>query len=206
MNVKTDKLTERSWVTHGELPDDLQLDEDRYRQLWESRPGFKNKIKLFGKEHDIPRQQMVFGVKDYAYSGTTFDCHEIPENLQKYLDWANTMSNSDNKFNMILVNWYEDGSDYIGSHRDDEKEIIPQTDVMTISFGSPRIFRVKYSPKNKKIRENTNSEIDKKDYLVENNTFLIMGGNFQDEFKHEIPKQKKVKTSRISLKFRKFKN
>ena len=209
-NMISEKLSDQSWVTYGELPGDLRMNTEEYDELWESRPGFKNKINIFGKVHDIPRQQMVYGVKNYTYSGTKFECQSIPENLKQYLDWANRgvgekENNNKIKYNMILVNWYENGMDNIGSHRDDEQEIIPHTNVMTISFGTPRIFRIRYNPKTKQIRENTNTEVDKKDYILNNNTYFVMGGNFQDEFKHEIPKQKKIKSSRISITFRKFK-
>ena len=99
---------------------------------------------------------------------------------------------------MVLVNWYKDGTDYIGAHRDDEKQIIPQTNVMTISFGAERTFRIRHDPKQGK------GTLAKVDYKVKSNSFLIMGGNFQEEFKHEIPKTKKVLSSRISITLRKF--
>lgn len=202
-------LTEKSWIAQGKLPPDLILDDQKYMHLWNMRPGIKHTIKLFGKECMIPRQQMVYGVDNYRYSGTEFPSVPIPNCLRPYLEWANQLDDQsyDHLYNMILVNWYENGADYIGSHRDDEAQIIPHTDVMTISFGTERIFRIKYAPiKSASGNINDNAVPEKMDIPLVDNHYLVMGGHFQDEFKHEIPKQstKKVKGSRISLTFRKF--
>ena len=208
MNI--DNHTPKSWVGYGSLPEDMHLNRTQYDALWDMRPKTRHNIKLFGKECTIPREQMVYGVDNYTYSGKVFPSQPIPESLQYYLDWANKfescLTNQDDTtyipYNMILVNWYKDGTDYIGQHRDDEKQIIPQTNVMTISFGAERKFRVRHDPKKGEKIE----AIAKQDYTVKNNSFLIMGGHFQEEFKHEIPKTKKVLNSRISITLRKFKN
>ena len=208
--MKIDHLTENSWVATGLLPEELQLDEHLYNSLWEMRPNERHTIKLFGKHCTLPREQIVYGVDNYTYSGKVFPSQAIPPVLQTYLDWTNKLEldiatkNKTNyiPYNMILVNWYHDGTDYIGAHRDDEKQIILQSNVMTISFGAERKFRVRHIP----IKGDIIPELSKKDYIVTNNSFLIMGGHFQDEFKHEVPKTKKVFQSRISITLRKFKN
>ena len=206
--MKFEHLTENSWLAYGSLPEEMKLNKMLYNVLWEMRPKERHTIKLFGKTCTLPREQMVYGVDNYSYSGKAFPSQPIPPMLQKYLDWANEfeskVSNKDGinyiPYNMVLVNWYNDGTDYIGAHRDDEKQIIPHTNVMTISFGAERIFRVRHAPKK------GDDKIKKMDYKVTDNSFLIMGGHFQDEFKHEIPKTKKVLTSRVSITLRKFKS
>ena len=209
--MKVEHLTENSWIAYGSLPDEMKLKHKSfYEALWEMRPKERHTIKLFGKECTLPREQTVYGVDNYSYSGKAFPSQPIPPMIQVYLDWANEfesgLSNKDGTnyipYNMVLVNWYKDGTDYIGAHRDDEKQIIPQTNVMTISFGAERIFRVKHAPKQGK----ADDELKKKDYKVTDNSFLIMGGHFQDEFKHEVPKTKKVLRSRVSITLRKFKS
>lgn len=206
MNV--DQHTEQSWIAYGLLPAELQLDDHLYGTLWDMRPHERHNIKLFGKTCTLPREQMVYGVDNYSYSGKVFPSQPIPLLLQCYIDWANEfeseLANKDGTdyipYNMVLVNWYKDGSDYIGAHRDDEAQIIPQTNVMTISFGAERTFRIRHAPKKGE------ATLDKVDYKVKSNSFLIMGGNFQEEFKHEIPKTKKILSSRISITLRKFKS
>lgn len=208
--MKIENLTVNSWIAYGPLPTEMMLNQLQYAALWEMRPKTRHTIKLFGKECTIPREQSVFGVDNYAYSGKSFPSQPIPPMLQTFLDWANDfesgLSNKDGTdyipYNMVLVNWYNDGTDHIGAHRDDEKQIIPHTNVMTISFGAQRIFRIRHAPKTGEVKDG----LKKIDYKVTDNSFLIMGAHFQDEFKHEIPKTKKVLSSRISITLRKFKS
>lgn len=196
-----EQLTVNSWIGHGELPEHLCLKtEEAFEELWNLKPGYRNKIKIFGKIYDMPREQQVYGVSQYTYSGTTFDTKEIPPMIEKYLDWANHhhhhRQSSKPKYNMVLVNWYHNGNDNIGWHADNEKEIIPGSDVMTISFGQSRVFKIKH---------NTDNTIAK-NIPTQHNGFIIMGGSFQKEFKHSIPKTTK-KTSqmpRVSITFRCF--
>lgn len=202
-------LTENSWYYNTILPNDICISVNEYMQLWSMKPNFKNKIKLFGKTCTIPREQMVYGIYDYSYSGTTFPTQDIPPILQKYLDWANQFEkkhNIDNNhsYNMILVNWYENGHDYIGAHRDDEKQIIPNTNVYTFSFGTVRNFKIHYHPKFKK-NINENYTHIKEIIPLTHNSIFIMGGHFQNEFKHQLPKCIKISNTRISITLRKFK-
>lgn len=197
-----EKLTESSWIGTGMLPEELCIDENspEFETLWNMRPGYRNKIKFYGKEYDMPREQQVYGISAYTYSGITFQTiQDIPPFLSQCLNWANTIDSNDEdgpKYNMILVNWYFDGKDNIGWHKDNEKEIIPGTDVMTITFGEKRKFKIKHDT------------LDIcRDYPTIHNGYIVMGGDFQKEFMHSIPKttNKKIQGRRISLTFRKFK-
>lgn len=189
------KLTEASWVSRGTLPEDLHLNEDEFELFWNMRPGFRNKIKMFGKTMDMPREQQVYGISNYRYSGVTFDTKEMSSFLDTYLEWANMHDGGEHKYNMVLVNWYHNGKDNIGWHKDNEKEIKPGTNVMTISFGETRLFKIKHDTKD-----------IKQDIPTVHNSFVIMGGDFQKEFKHSIPKtsDKKKQRRRISITMRKF--
>jgi alkylated DNA repair dioxygenase AlkB len=96
------------------------------------------------------------------------------------------------EFNGILVNEYKNGEDYISAHSDDE---VGLTDigVVSISYGAERTFRIR-DKKNKQIVH---------DEPTTQYSILQMGGNFQQLYTHEIPIQKKIKTSRVSFTFRK---
>lgn len=203
-----ESLTKSSWVGTGMLPEELCIDTNspEFETLWNMRPGYRNKIKIFGKEYDMPREQQVFGVSNYMYSGTIFNTIEdMPQFISLYLSWANNMDKQINrtnecipnpKYNMVLVNWYFNGKDNIGWHKDDEKEIIPGTDVLTITFGEKRKFKIKHDTLDICC-----------DYPTIHNGYIVMGGDFQKEFKHSIPKtsNKSIQGRRISLTFRKFK-
>lgn len=89
------------------------------------------------------------------------------------------------------------GYHYIGSHADNEKQLVIGSPIVSISFGGTRTFRIR--DKNKKIV---------KDFELKNKDIIIMGGTMQKEFKHEIVKvngQKGLNVDkRINITFRQF--
>lgn len=80
------------------------------------------------------------------------------------------------------------GLHYIGTHRDDEKQLIKGSPIVTISLGEERKFR---------IRENSIKIV--KDVMTKNGIVLVMGGNFQKDFKHEIVKINVEKGKKVNL-------
>ena len=125
----------------------------------------------------------------YQYSGQLAKSQKIPLNLEILLNKINEEFNT--KFNGILVNKYLTGEDYIGAHSDDER-FLDKSGVFCISFGESRIFRIRDKITKKKVL----------DIKTQNNEIIHMGGDFQKEFTHEIPIEKKVKNERYSLTFR----
>jgi alkylated DNA repair dioxygenase AlkB len=145
----------------------------------------------FGKECQQNRSIGFFSNKavGYKYSNQIRPSIPIPPNLQLLLDETNTIFNSN--YNGVLVNKYSNGSDYIGAHSDEESGLEDQG-VISISFGVERIFR---------IRDKTTKAIVL-DVPTLNGTFIRMGGRFQSEYTHEIPKSMKIKNVRYSFTFR----
>ncbi len=126
----------------------------------------------------------------YYYSGQLSASKPLTSGLNQLLNLINIEFNSD--FNGILVNEYPDGEHYIGKHSDDEKTLT-NVGVVCISYGASRKFRIRDKLTNKIVMDipTTSKEI------------WVMGGNFQNEFTHEVPVEKKVKDKRISFTFRK---
>lgn len=83
------------------------------------------------------------------------------------------------RFDTVLVNRYEGKDDYISPHSDDERSLAPGGVVATISLGESRAFRIR----NKLTKD------------------IIMRGQFQKEFTHDVPKDV-TGGVRISLTFR----
>lgn len=149
-------------------------------------------IKIFGK---ICYQRRCVGFfsdksKGYNYSNQISIARPMTDQLTKLVNVVNKMYSSD--FNGILVNRYKNGSDYISPHSDDETGL-DNNGVIAISYGAKRIFRIR--------DKNTKAII--KDILLESYSIVQMGGDFQKEFTHEVPVQKKVSDERISFTFRK---
>ena len=51
-------------------------------------------------------------------------------------------------FNSILINYYENGPDYISNHSDDEKGL-SNINVISLSYSSVRKFKIKCKKNNK---------------------------------------------------------
>ena len=149
------------------------------------------KIKIFGRECRQNRNVGFFSndVEKYKYSNSYMEAQTLDEFLNNLLTIVN--QGTKNNFNGILINYYENGNNYIGAHSDDESEL-GNNGVISISYGSTRKFRIR-DKKTKKIF---------KDIEVENGDMVHMGGKFQQEFLHEIPIQRKIMEPRYSFTFR----
>ena len=149
-------------------------------------------IYVYGKKC-YQRRSIAFFSNDsegYKYSGQIEKSQPFDINLINLLNFINKKFNSD--FNGILINKYKDGNDYISDHSDNEKEISDKG-VISISYGAVRKFRIRDKHSKKIIM----------DIPTESYQIMQMHGNFQNEFLHGIPIEKKVKESRISFTFRK---
>jgi alkylated DNA repair dioxygenase AlkB len=148
-------------------------------------------IKIFGKIAHQNRSVGFFSNESVGYKYSNQIAKSIPltPGLVKLLDEMNKKYGA--KFNGILVNKYDGGSDYIGAHSDDESGL-DQVGVIAISYGAVRKFRIR----NKKTKEII------RDVPTESNGIIFMKGDFQKNFTHEIPIEKTVSGIRYSLTFR----
>jgi alkylated DNA repair dioxygenase AlkB len=145
------------------------VDARVFKHLWNLHPEDYHHIKIYGKDTATPRYQQSYGM-DYAFSGTVAKALPIPEGVV---------------FNQVLLNWYQDGNHYIGSHADDEKSITPGSPIVTITFcrrhKEARVFRLR------DFTSNTSKAIVH-DIVTTHRKVIVMGGDFQKHFRHEIVK------------------
>ena len=189
-------LDKECYIIAGNLPAELSSD---FSDLWNLHPDDFGTVVMYGKQLKTPRWQQSY-IRAYTFSG---ECHEslpLPEQFQPFLDWANAQT-AGQDYNSCLVNWYENGEHYIGPHRDDERELIKNSEIMSISLGAERIFRIRdYA---------TKGDQYKQDIIVRDKTYLIMCGRMQQRFTHEIVKvsgnRGKQCGKRINITFRKMK-
>ena len=139
----------------------------------------KPEIIVYGKVCHQHRSVGFFSDESIGnkYSGKLMKSSPLTDNLRYLLRDMN--ETFDTHFNGILVNRYEGGSDYISAHSDDEKGI-RVNDVVSISWGTVRTFRIRHKS-DRKIAANIPTESGK---------IIHMGGEFQPEFTHEIPIEK----------------
>ena len=176
-----------SYIDYFTLPEAYTID---FNYLVKLQPETQHEIKIFGKTQKVPRYQQAYG-KDYIFSNAVSHALPVPDKLKPLMDYFSEMYNCN--FNALLINWYPDGQYYIGMHSDNEKQIVPESPIITVSFGETRKFVTK--------EISTSAQTA---YQLKHRDVLVMRGTFQKTHKHGIPKQLKVKGMRISVTLRCF--
>ena len=153
----------------------------------------KDEITLFGKTMPIPRQQAWYGDPGMTYTYSKIILS--PENwYPEMLDLKKIAEQyAKTTFNSVLVNYYETGKDYSAWHADNEKELGKNPLIASISLGATRNFQ---------LRQITTKETYKVD--LKDGSLLIMAGETQHHYKHQLAKTAKDVGPRINLTFRKI--
>ena len=151
------------------------------------------KIHLFGRWVLQPRLSAWYGDEgtDYVYSGLKNIPSPWNEVLLKLKNQVEDISQA--KFNSVLLNYYRTGQDSMGWHQDNEKELGKNPIIASLSFGASREFQ---------LRHKFDKSIPKINCLLDDSSLLIMSGETQQFWQHQIPKTKKLIGERINLTFR----
>lgn len=159
--------------------------------IWE-----KQKIKLYGEVHDVPRLTAWYGDsnKSYIYSGIKLNTNPWNAALLKIREKIEKISKI--KFNSVLLNLYRSGSDSVSWHSDDEPELGRNPVIGSLSLGETRQFQMKH-----KFSRDLKQKI-----LLQHGSFLLMRGKTQHHWLHQIPKRKNLQGERINLTFRVIKH
>lgn len=154
----------------------------------------QDQITVFGKTYSVPRLQSLYGDDgvSYIYSGMTLPAHPWNEELTEIKERVEAATGVD--FNAVLCNLYRDGKDSNGWHADDEPELGLHPVIASVSFGVTRRFLLRHN----------NDPDARMEYALNSGSLLVMKGAMQQHWKHQIPKELKVKAARINLTFRKI--
>lgn len=177
------------------LMDDLEKSVEYYE-------GDLTRVQIFGKWHQIPRQQVAYGDPGltYKFSGTTIPAKPWFPLLSSIKNVVEEISG--NKYNFVLVNKYRNGSDHIGEHRDDERELDRDTPIASLSLGQQRTFVFKH--KDARIKGKLRRDIPQVKIELEHGSLLLMKGLTNEYWYHSLPQRKKLINPRINLTFRKI--
>ena len=99
------------------------------------------------------------------------------------------------RFNSVLCNLYRDGSDGMGWHADNEPELGNNPLIASVSLGSRRRFRLKPSSGDRRL------VLD-----PAHGSLIVMAGDIQHHWLHEVPKTRRVVGPRINLTFRRIRS
>jgi alkylated DNA repair dioxygenase AlkB len=154
-------------------------------------PWQHDEVVIFGKHIVTARKVAWYGDDgfSYSYSGTTKQALPWTPELRELKAIAEARSGVN--FNSCLLNLYHDGREGMGWHSDDEKSLVRDGCIASMSFGAAR----KFSFRHKRTRETVS-------VMLEDGSLLVMAGTTQTHWHHQLPKSTKVVSPRINLTFR----
>ena len=159
----------------------LPVDAAAFEQLWALRPDEPQVFAIYGKEIELGRRYVLYG-GSYGFAGQEHaGAAQVPEILRPYLQYGNS----------ILVNFYRDGSEYVGYHSDNQRDLVPNQRIHCFSYGAERRFKFQHKQTKEVL-----------DLMLPNNSLLVMKEHTQRLWKHALPVMKKMKegdTRRVSV-------
>ncbi|WP_204102867.1 MULTISPECIES: alpha-ketoglutarate-dependent dioxygenase AlkB [Spirulina sp. CCY15215] len=175
-------------------PNFFSIEEsDRFfSDLYDCIKWKQDTIKIFGKKMFLPRLTAWYGDEGQSYTYSGIEQHPDPWIPQLKSIKSKVEDISEVNFNSVLLNLYRTGKDSVSWHSDDEPELGTNPIIASVSFGATRRFSLKH-----KISKDRKVHID-----LESGSLLLMKGETQHCWQHQIPKTSKSVKPRINLTFR----
>jgi alkylated DNA repair dioxygenase AlkB len=150
-------------------------------------------ITAYGKQFPMPRLTAWYGDPGVSYTYSRIlnlpqPWTEVLQALRRRVEAA-----AGHRFNGVLLNMYRDGNDSISWHSDDEPEFGERPVIASLTFGATRKFRLRHKHR---------PELETVEVPLEDGSLLVMAGDTQRCWEHEIRKSKTVSGPRINLTFR----
>lgn len=146
---------------------------------------------MYGKSIKFPRLTAWYGDNDkpYSFSGIILNPKPWTSELIEIKRKIETKCNV--AFNSVLLNLYRNGKDSISWHTDAEKELGRNPVIASVNFGATRKFQLRHQKTKQRI------ELE-----LCHGSLLIMQGELQHYWQHQVPKTNKEIGQRINLTFR----
>jgi alkylated DNA repair dioxygenase AlkB len=145
--------------------------------------------RLFGRELAVPRMTAWFGDAAYRYSGILHQPAPSPLVVQRLRERAEALSGA--SFNAVLLNLYRTGRDSVGWHSDNEAGLGDCPIIASLSLGGERRFQFRHRRTKKTIS-----------LALRAADWLIMAGQTQRFWLHQVPKTASRVDPRVNLTFR----
>ena len=166
------------------------FEELKHSILWK-----QDKMKIYGRQVNFPRLTSWYSDSDktYTYSGVINTPLPFTPLLIKIKEATEALCKK--QFNAALLNYYRDGRDSMGWHSDDERELSENPVIASASFGATRVFQFKH-----KVQKTVKVSL-----ALNNGSLLVMQGETQHHWLHQVPKAKNEQNPRINITFRNIK-
>jgi alkylated DNA repair dioxygenase AlkB len=161
-------------------------------QLVAETPWQQPRVRLYGREHVVPRLVAWYGDAEarYRYSGLSHSPLAWTPLLAQIR--ARLVATLGQPLNGVLLNYYRDGQDSMGWHSDDEAELGRNPLIVSLNLGGSRRFD---------FRRKGQSRIEHS-LLLNHGSLLVMGGPTQHYWQHQVAKTRSPCTPRLNLTFR----
>jgi alkylated DNA repair dioxygenase AlkB len=161
------------------------------KELLDTIPWKQDEVVMFGKK--IMTKRKVAWYADagitYTYAGVKKSGLQWTEPLLKIKQKVEAITGAN--YNACLLNLYHEGEEGMGWHRDNEKEIVAESSIASVSLGAARKFAFKHATTNERL-----------DIELAHGSLLDMKGEIQAHWYHSLPKTTRIKQMRINLTFR----
>ena len=164
------------------------------KKLSETITWRNDESKIFGKHYITKRKVAWYGDKAFEYKYSNIKKNALAWTHELLLIKDRVEKLTSESFNSCLLNLYHDGSEGMGWHSDNEPMLKKNATIASLSLGAKRRFCFKH----KKTNEKTEITLD-------NGSILLMKGEIQSNWLHQLPKMLKIRHPRINLTFRAFK-
>lgn len=155
------------------------------------------KVFIFNKFLSIKRKQQGYGDENISYTFNKCKVVALPW-LPELLQLRDLIYEKTNyKYNFVLVNRYQNNSDYIGFHRDDEKELDDVIPIASLSLGDSRKFKMKRTKMIGPLKVDLNADMELKSGML-----LMFDKKTNKYWYHSLPKTSVSKNVRLNLTFR----
>lgn len=163
-----------------------------FKVLRKDTPWQQDDIKVFGKTYAQPRLTALYAsnTKSYSYSNITMYPKPFTPTLLEIKEAIEAEAGT--CFTTCLLNLYRDGKDSNGWHSDDEKELGENPVIASITLGQERYFHLRHK----------NDKGLKHKILLQHGSLLLMQGETQHNWQHQIAKTARKIGERINLTFR----
>lgn len=153
-------------------------------------------LRLFGREHPIPRRQVWMGGPEarYRYSGRDFQpeaWHPAVAAIRDAVIERLAAAGWAARFNSVLLNRYAGGEERMGWHSDDEPELGADPLIAAVSLGAERPLRFRWKHR----------EVAAFNAWLPHDSLLLMGPGVQRRLQHALL-PRRLEGLRISLTFR----
>lgn len=172
-------------------------DSDKYLRYFLQHLAWQRDEAIFqGQHYQMERKVVWYGDEHYQYHYSGMHRQAQMWNPALFRLKQHIEQLVDHPFNSCLANLYENGTQAVGWHSDDEPALVApnqQVVIASLSFGASRKFCFKHK-----------TTQDKVQMLLQSGQLIVMRGQTQRYWKHALMKSVKITEPRINLTFRYF--